>query len=272
MQKQRIVYNGVRRNLILAVSIALTAGLIFGGGLLGRSTSNIAFPSALAAVTGFPKPAPPFETIDLDRKANITIKIPDSSSGTDAGLPGYEVTVTLLETDPINTPEGYTKAAKLTVNQAKTLNGLGRYSAETNAKGEANFPELIPGVYLITAKSPRSGDREPQEEVLIVPIVGEDGEWDYNFTVVMKFKNDPKPEPTPPPWIPPSTQIPSPPKPNVTPSTTVPVTPPPTPERRVERLPLTGAAVIWLVVSAAFLISLGFVFLAVNRRREQSKK
>lgn len=272
MQKQRIVYNGVRRNLILALSIALTAGFIFGGGLLGTSTSGIMFPSASAAVTGFPKPAPPFNTIDLDRKTNITIKIPDSSSGTDAGLPGYEVTVTLLETAPINTPEGYAQAAKLTVSQAKTLNTLASYSAVTNAKGEANFSELTPGAYLITAKPPKPGDREPQEEVLIAPIVGEDGEWDYSFTVVMKFKNDPKPEPTPPPWIPPTTQTTTPPIPNVTPSVTAPVTPPSAPERRVERLPLTGAAVIWLVVGATFLISLGFVFLAINRRREQSKK
>ncbi|PLW02939.1 LPXTG cell wall anchor domain-containing protein [Corynebacterium ulcerans] len=272
MQKQRIVYNGVRRNLILAISIAFTTGLIFGDGLLGRSTGGMVLPSASAAVTGFPKPAPSLDTIDLDCKTNVTIKIPDSLSGTDAGFPGYEVTVTLLETDPINTPEGYTKAAKLTVNQAKTLNALGRYSAVTNAKGEVNFPELVPGAYLITAKPPKPGGREPQEEVLIAPIVGEDGEWDYSFTAVMKFKNDPKPEPTLPPWIPPSTQTTSPPKPNATPSVTVPVTPPSTPERRVERLPLTGAAVIWLVISAAFLISLGFVFLAVNRRREQSKK
>ncbi|AEK93191.1 anchor protein [Corynebacterium pseudotuberculosis] len=268
MQKQRIIYNGVRRNLMLATSIAFTAGLVYGGGMLEPSMNSLILPSASAAVTGFPRPVPPLENIDLERKASVTIKIPDSSSGTNAGLPGYEVTVILLKTDPINTSEGYAKASKLTVEQAKKLEELRHYSGVTDAKGEANFSELVPGAYLVTTKSPKPGDRKPQEEVLIAPIIGENGEWDYSFTAVMKFKNNPKPGPTLPPWVPPVTQTTPPPTKDEQPPASD--NPASKQNKKREALPLTGASVVGLIVISLSLIAGGFSLLVSRKNGENS--
>ncbi|CAB0584361.1 cell surface protein [Corynebacterium diphtheriae] len=239
-----------------AFAVALTATL----GLMGADTT---LPQAQAAVTGFYKPAPPADTIDLNREVTMVIKIPSASGNTDKGAPGYKVTITRLETAPINTNEGYTKAASLSVAEARKLKKLESHTGVTDSEGKYEFAGLKPGAYLFTAEPPSTGGRKPQADVIIVPIIDQNGHWDYNFTAVAKFEVEPEVPPVTPP-----------------PTVTTTVTPPPpgsgteNPPKAKQRepLPVTGAQVIGIVGIAAILISAGFAVLVANRKKQRDKK
>lgn len=242
-----------------AFAVALTATL----GLMGADTT---LPQAQAAVTGFYKPAPPADTIDLNREVTMVIKIPSASGNTDKGAPGYKVTITRLETAPINTNEGYTKAAALSVAEAQKLKKLESHTGVTDSEGKYEFTGLKPGAYLFTAEPPSAGGRKPQADVIIVPIIDENGHWDYNFTAVAKFEVPPV---TPPPTVtttatPPSTPT------TVTPPPGVRTETPPQTKAR-EPLPVTGAQVIGIVGIAIALISFGAFLILSPRRKTQSR-
>ncbi|AEX66388.1 hypothetical protein [Corynebacterium diphtheriae] len=248
------------RIAIPTASAALAVTLMATLGLMGAETT---LPQAQAAVTGFYKPAPPADTIDLNREVTMVIKIPSASGNTDKGVPGYKVTITRLETAPINTNEGYTKAAALSVAEARKLKKLESHTGVTDSEGKYEFIGLKPGAYLFTAEPPESGGRKPQADVIIVPIIDQNGHWDYNFTAVAKFEVEPEVPPVTPP-----------------PTVTTTVTPPPpgsgteNPPKAKQRepLPVTGAQVIGIVGIAAILISAGFAVLVANRKKQRDKK
>ncbi|CAB0831822.1 cell surface protein [Corynebacterium diphtheriae] len=246
-----------------AFAVALTATL----GLMGADTT---LPQAQAAVTGFYKPAPPADTIDLNREVTMVIKIPSASGNTDKGAPGYKVTITRLETAPINTNEGYTKAAALSVAEAQKLKKLESHTGVTDSEGKYEFTGLKPGAYLFTAEPPSAGGRKPQADVIIVPIIDEHGQWDYNFTAVAKFEVEPE---VPPVTLPPTvtTTVTPPPTPTtVTPPPGVRTETPPKTKAR-EPLPVTGAQVIGIVGIAIALISFGAFLILSPRRKTQSR-
>ncbi|CAB0583550.1 hypothetical protein [Corynebacterium diphtheriae] len=246
------------RIAIPTASAALAVTLMATLGLMGAETT---LPQAQAAVTGFYKPAPPADTIDLNREVTMVIKIPSASGNTDKGAPGYKVTITRLETAPINTNEGYTKAAALSVAEARKLKKLESHTGVTDSEGKYEFTGLKPSAYLFTAEPPESGGREPQADVIIVPIIDENGQWDYNFTAVAKFKVEPEMPPVTPP-----------------PTVTTTVTPPPAPgnenpprTKAREPLPITGAQVIGIIGIAIVLISFGAFLILSPRRKTQSR-
>ncbi|AEX77891.1 cell surface protein [Corynebacterium diphtheriae] len=245
-----------------AFAVALTATL----GLMGADTT---LPQAQAAVTGFYKPAPPADTIDLNREVTMVIKIPSASGNTDKGAPGYKVTITRLETAPINTNEGYTKAAALSVAEAQKLKKLESHTGVTDSEGKYEFTGLKPGAYLFTAEPPSAGGRKPQADVIIVPIIDENGHWDYNFTAVAKFEVPPVPPVTPPPTVT-TTATPPPTPTTVTPPPGVRTETPPQTKAR-EPLPVTGAQVIGIVGIAIALISFGAFLILSPRRKTQSR-
>ncbi|AEX47714.1 putative surface-anchored fimbrial subunit [Corynebacterium diphtheriae BH8] len=246
------------RIAIPTASAALAVTLMATLGLMGAETT---LPQAQAAVTGFYKPAPPADSIDLNREVTMVIKIPSASGNTDKGAPGYKVTITRLETAPINTNEGYTKAAALSVAEARKLKKLESHTGVTDSEGKYEFTGLKPSAYLFTAEPPESGGREPQADVIIVPIIDENGQWDYNFTAVAKFKVEPEMPPVTPP-----------------PTVTTTVTPPPAPgnenpprTKAREPLPITGAQVIGIIGIAIALISFGAFLILSPRRKTQSR-
>ncbi|MCS4531598.1 LPXTG cell wall anchor domain-containing protein [Corynebacterium sp. ES2730-CONJ] len=255
----------VRIGVPLATACALSVAATIGFGEPGWVSS----PQAHAAVTGFANPAPAADTIDLDRDITVEIRIPSNSGLSGEGSAGYTVTLTKLDTDPINTTQGYTKAARLSVTQAKRLGQGDSYSEVTNAQGTVVFSGLKPGVYLFKATPPAGDGRKTQEDVIVIPIIDKQGEWSYNLALAAKFEVPPTPTPTPPP-SPPVTITPPPPVTNTPPppSTT---TPPAPPVKGMKSLPMTGAGVIGLVGLAGLLILAGFWVLAVNRRRNSQQ-
>ncbi|CAB0676674.1 cell surface protein [Corynebacterium diphtheriae] len=267
MNKQMTISPRGWRIAIPTASAALAVTLMATLGLMGAETT---LPQAQAAATGFHKPAPPADTIDLNREVTMVIKIPSASGNTDKGAPGYKVTITRLETAPINTNEGYTKAAALSVAEARKLKKLESHTGVTDSEGKYEFTGLKPGAYLFTAEPPESGGREPQADVIIVPIIDENGQWDYNFTAVAKFKVEPEMPPvTPPPTV--TTTVTPPPTPTtVTPPPGVRTETPPKTKAR-EPLPVTGAQVIGIVGIAIALISFGAFLILSPRRKTQSR-
>ncbi|MHD0231429.1 cell surface protein [Corynebacterium diphtheriae] len=258
MNKQLTISPRGWRIAIPTASAALAVTLMATLGLMGAETT---LPQAQAAVTGFYKPAPPADSIDLNREVTMVIKIPSASGNTDKGAPGYKVTITRLETAPINTNEGYTKAAALSVAEARKLKKLESHTGVTDSEGKYEFTGLKPSAYLFTAEPPESGGREPQADVIIVPIIDENGQWDYNFTAVAKFKVEPEMPPVTPP-----------------PTVTTTVTPPPAPgnenpprTKAREPLPITGAQVIGIIGIAIALISFGAFLILSPRRKTQSR-
>ncbi|RKW97239.1 prealbumin-like fold domain-containing protein [Corynebacterium diphtheriae] len=223
-------------------------------------------PEAQAAVTGFYKPAPPADTIDLNREVTMVVKIPTTSENSDKGQPGYTVTISRLQTDPINTTDGYRKAAGLKAEDARKLKKLESYNGVTDSDGKVEFNNLKPGAYLVSAQPPSSGGRKTQEDVILAPIIGEDGQWDYHFTVVAKFEVEPPVPPiTPPPVVPPTitttTTVPAPPIPN----TEVPPNNPP--RKPFNSLPVTGAQITGIVAVALGMVAAGFIVLLANRKK-----
>ncbi|CAB0678968.1 cell surface protein [Corynebacterium diphtheriae] len=256
------------RIAIPTASAAFAVSLVATLGLMGAETT---LPQAQAAVTGFYKPAPPADTIDLDREVTMVIKIPSASDNTDKGAPRYKVTITRLKTANINTTEGYAKAAALSVAEARKLKKLESHTCVTDSEGKREFTGLKPGAYLFTAEPPSAGGRKPQADVIIVPIIDENGQWDYNFTAVAKFEVEPEVPPvTPPPTV--TTTVTPPPTPTTVPQT--PISAPNKPPMSAPRksLPITGAQVIGLVGLATILISAGFAVLVANRKKQRDKK
>ncbi|CAB0580016.1 LPXTG cell wall anchor domain-containing protein [Corynebacterium diphtheriae] len=250
----------------IALAIALTAAP-------STTTSQIMLAKANArAITGFDVPAPPAETIDFDRLVHMTVKVPSDSGLTDKGSSGYTVTVARLNIDPINTTQGYTNAARLGVLDARKLvNKSETFKKITDDEGQAEFDGLKPGAYLVTAEPPTSGGSKPQPDVIVIPIVGQDGQWKYDFTRTVKFEPKPHTPTTPPipPIIPPTvtkTITPPPPTQPETPSI-------PDPTKKPKSLPVTGVQVIGIVGAAAILIILGFALLmAARRKRKQTSE
>ena len=276
--------------------------------LPGETSGSIA-PVAHAAVTGFPVPADPTQ-IDMNKPVELTFVIPDIRSFEPpeptkpprGGVDGYTVTISQVKTDPINTVEGYTKAAKLDVAAAKAL-GLEESRSEiSDSNGAVTFSGLKPGAYYITVTPPEDSSKRyavPQEMIVVVPLVAQDGRWNYQPRVIAKF--DPKDCECPPP----TTTPPTPPTPPSTPGTTTPgttppedpddpeitmtTTPNPDPDSEVPptspgtgtppgggssggsgSLAVTGVQAAWLAGIAAMLIGAGALVLVANRKNENN--
>ncbi|MHC9573274.1 cell surface protein [Corynebacterium diphtheriae] len=250
----------------IALAIALTAAPSTATNQIGVAKANA------TAITGFDVPAPPAETIDLDRLAHMIVKVPSDSGLTDKRSSGYTVTVARLNIDPINTTQGYKNAARLGVLDAHRLvNKSETFKKITDDEGQAEFDGLKPGAYLVTAEPPTSGGSKPQSDVIVIPIVGQEGQWKYDFTRTVKFEPKPHTPTTPPtpPVIPPTvtkTITPPPPTQPETPSI-------PNPTKKPKSLPVTGVQVIGIVGAAAVLIVLGFALLiAARRKRKQTSE
>ncbi|CAB0797517.1 LPXTG cell wall anchor domain-containing protein [Corynebacterium diphtheriae] len=243
----------------IALAIALTAAP-------STTTSQIMVAKANAtAITGFDVPAPPAETIDLYHLARMVVKVPSESGLTNKGSSGYTVTVARLNIEHINTAQGYTSAARLNVLDARKLvNKSETFKKITDGEGQAEFDGLKPGAYLVAAEPPTSDGSKPQSDVIVIPIVGQDGKWKYDFTRTVKF--EPKPHtPTTPP-APPVTKTITPPPPTQPESPLIPNS-----IKKPKSLPVTGVQVIGIVGLAAVLIALGFALLtAAFRKRKQT--
>ena len=281
---------------IIGVTIACSLFLILPA-MVAQSNNT----SASAAVTGFSRDVDP-TTIQLDRPVRLRFMVPDFSRykwPQEQKLPfgavsGYRVTAARVNTDPINTPEGYRRAAELDVAQALAKGTSDPVTATTNRDGVAVFSALKPGAYLITTEPPADPSRfyaKPQDMVVILPLVSEHGQWNYDPLVVAKFEppqcdcppgggtTSPKPPPTN--EIPPKPDKPAqPPQPTPTTSTTPPDSSAPPPNNQLpppsspgggkgSTLPVTGVEAFGLIGGAILLFGLGLALVVVAKLRQQ---
>lgn len=285
----------------------LAAGLLVGAnGFMFTEAGTEFLPQAEASITGFAD-APPASTIDINRDVTMTFIVPDprnfEPSASDGrprgGNEGYTITLTRLDTPPVNTTEGYKAAAELELKSITNTLKLDSRSGVTDKYGAARFDGLKPGAYLIEASNPRDPSAyypQPQKMIVVLPTVGENRTWNYNPTIIAKFIPEdcdcPSITPTPPPVTtkpnPPTSKTPEKPTTPTTPSTstkpkrpqdTEPGRPPRTTSpgsterqdkgRAEKPLPITGVQAAGIVGVAAALIGGGFVLLSFTRSRKR---
>lgn len=203
----------MRATFTSAVAVASILAVAPG---LTTSLGDFSSPVAQAAITGF-RDAPAASSIDMNQSVDLTLMIPDLRNGEPrdesekplGGVSGYTVTVTKLGVAPINTEEGYKKAAALTSADLKNIAKGESFTQVTDENGVVRFMGLEPGVYLIKSVTPKDSTKyypQPQDLVVVVPTVNESGTWNYSPTIVAKFVPEdcecPPTEPCPLPTTP----------------------------------------------------------------------
>lgn len=183
-----------------------------------------------------------------------------------ADLAGYQVTVTeILGFDPRNAQDRQ-RAASLSPEAARLLPHGASTSALTDAAGIAKISGLTPGLYLVDVEAPQA---EPSHKyknfdpfLLMLPTGGIEG-WDYVPIIALKEHPD----------DPPLTSVPiTPPVPShsvPTPDLSQQPTPKPGIRGIIDRLPMTGAQVISVLLASLCFIGAGAVLLFFGRRRRQ---
>lgn len=183
-----------------------------------------------------------------------------------ADLAGYQVTVTeILGFDPRNAQDRQ-RAASLSPEAARLLPHGASTSALTDAAGIAKISGLTPGLYLVDVEAPQA---EPSHKyknfdpfLLMLPTGGIEG-WDYVPIIALKEHPD----------DPPLTSVPiTPPAPShsvPTPDPSQQPTPKPGIRGIIDRLPMTGAQVISVLLASLCFIGAGAVLLFFGRRRRQ---
>lgn len=181
-----------------------------------------------------------------------------------ADLAGYQVTVTeILGFDPRNAQDRQ-RAASLSPEAARLLPHGASTSALTDAAGIAKISGLTPGLYLVDVEAPQA---EPSHKyknfdpfLLMLPTGGIEG-WDYVPIIALKEHPD----------DPPLTSVPiTPPAPShsvPTPEPSQQPTPKPGIRGIIDRLPMTGAQVISVLLASLCFIGAGAVLLFFGRRR-----
>lgn len=291
-------FAGRRLKVAFTSAVAAASVLAVAPGLT-TIPGDFGSPVAQAAITGF-RDAPPASSIDMNQPVDLTLVIPDLRNGEPrdeselplGGAAGYSVTVTKLDVAPINTEEGYKAAAGLTAADLENISKGESFTTVTDENGIARFEGLEPGAYLVTARPPEDSTKyypQPQDMVIVVPTVAEDGTWNYQPTVVAKFVPEdcecPPDEPCPPP----TTPGPTPPPVTTTPGKpTVPGTPPSvtkTPPRGTTTpgkpgksresggsLAITGVQAAGLAGIAAVLIGSGAVLITTKKKPRKEEK
>ncbi|WP_169833265.1 LPXTG cell wall anchor domain-containing protein [Corynebacterium stationis] len=255
----------------LLVVLALTFG-----------SQQVAASADTAVVSGYQTLAPSTNTIG-DRLNELTISIPHDNDYDDVppgelppgGRAGYEVIISQISNIDIRTDEGYRYAKGLDVERARSR-GLSeeRSIKKTDIEGQAFFGELSPGVYLVEFKSPETpGYRYKTFKpfIVILPLVGKDGQWLNKAEINAKSDGDGEispptefPNPVPSTEVPPPTRTPH----EVAPTTEMPrevEVLPREPDRPVNgtpgRLAETGASVLWIVAMGLLALLAGIILI-----------
>lgn len=213
------------------------------------------------------------DTALCDQRAGVTLVVNKTSNNDQVA--GTVFTLERIAGIDLATADGWKAIEGLSVDDAKTMNKDGKWSATSDENGKAVFAGLPIGAYLVTAVAPNDGHhRTPESFILTLPVGNENG-WICAPTVNAKFV------PLPPPAT--ETKPPYPPfEPGTTTTTTVtqpaatPVTPalgeqPPAASSKstISRLASTGASILGVVAIAAALVASGVYII---RRRKQVKR
>lgn len=245
--------------------------------------------------------------IDSSRLVSLTIiKTPgnpyDDESGQLPPIQGVTFTVQRVQGINLATEAGWETARDIELDEARERGFTHTFTAVTNADGEAYFPNLPVGLYVIS-ETPVRVPGQPTPEIIdfmiTLPTGDYDGvNWDYDVQVRAKSEEvaGSTPTPTTTPTTPGTTTTRT-----TTPTETVasytptprttPVTSPPRPTEQVaayvpprpggpgesvasygpgrQSLASTGADVAGIVAFALILIGGGLYLVMRNRRREQ---
>lgn len=281
---------GVAPKLRQLSATALSIGLLASGTVIAPP---IMHPQAIAeAKTVFGNTdALDISTINNGRLVDVTFTLTGSNpfdEVPDGELPpaqisGYQVTISeVLGFDPRNAQDR-ARAEALTPEEARNMPQGPSKSALTDARGYATITGLKPGLYLVDTQAPQAEPTHKYKKfdpfLLMLPTGGIEG-WDYVPIIALKeHPVDPPVTPTTQPLPTPSATVPIPvpvpvPKPH-DPSAPAPQ-PKPKPQKGIpgiiERLPMTGAQVISVLVASLCFIAAGAVLLFFGRRRREESE
>lgn len=182
------------RSIKKATSLALAAGIAFGGG-------GLSVLAPIATVEAQAQSARPEALPDFTQRGTLTIE--KKLNNVDTPLQGVDFKISRLDIN-LQEANGFKEAATITPDQAKNRIASGEdshtHTITTNPQGEAVFNNLPLGVYLVeetnvlNAKT-STGEAVPNvvkgaDFVVTVPITKEDGTgWNYSPRVQPKNSN-----------------------------------------------------------------------------------